>query len=137
MIYKYALENHLEETKQQTTSRGGSIAALDEYNIQYIQFVYVCHELISAEANSIGESIEISKVLKRQLESKRNQFWFMKALTIDLSKVDSSPYINYIESKIKEINYYMEKKTLPPLDHKYIDKKDCYFCLYNKICDRY
>jgi CRISPR/Cas system-associated exonuclease Cas4 (RecB family) len=61
----------------------------------------------------------------------------MKALTIDLSKVDSNQYVSYIEDKIKEINLYLDKKTPPPLDHKYIDKKDCYFCLYNKICNNY
>jgi hypothetical protein len=74
MIYKYALENHLEETKKQATSRGGSLATLDKYNIEYIQFVYVCHELISAEADTIEQSIEMSKVLKRQLDSRRNPF---------------------------------------------------------------
>ena len=138
MIYKYIIENHLEETRNQPSSRAGSsLALLDKYNIDYIQFIYVCHELISAEAETISESIDMSKVLKRQLESRRNPFWFMKTLTIDLTKFDATPYVDYIKAKINAINTYLESNQPPPLDHKYINKKDCYFCLYNKICSNY
>jgi CRISPR/Cas system-associated exonuclease Cas4 (RecB family) len=137
IVYKYLLENYLDIVKQQKPSRSGSVPSLDKYNIQYIQFIYVCHELLTAESNTIGESVEYAKALKRQLESKRNPFWFIKVLTVDLSQHNIQPYMTYIESKIKEINYFLDHKTPPPLDNQYIDKKDCYFCLYNKVCNNY
>jgi len=137
MVYKYLLENYLDEIKQQTPSRNGSLPALDSYDIQYIQFIYICHELISADCNSLNESLLLSKALKKQLESKRNPFWFIKVLTIDLSKINYSSYIEYIDDKIKEINNHLSESSIPPLTNKYIDEKDCYFCLYNKICKNY
>jgi hypothetical protein len=137
IFYKYMLENHLEIMKKQAPTRSGSAPALDFYNIDTIQLVYVCHELIAAEANTIGESVERAKILKRQLESKKNPFWFIKTLTIDLNKVNVEPYINHIKEKLAFILNSLETNTIPPLDSKFIDKKDCYFCLYNKICNNH
>jgi len=137
MVYKYLLENYLDEIKQQKPSRNGSLPALDSYDIQYVQFIYVCHELVSADCNSLSEALLLSKALKKQLESKRNPFWFIKVLTIDLNKINHLSYIEYVDDKIKEINKHLSETTVPPLTNKYIDEKDCYFCLYNKICKNY
>jgi hypothetical protein len=137
MLYKHLLENYLDIVKQQKPSRNGSLPKLNSYNIKYIQFIYICHELIAADADSISESLALSKTLKKQLDSRNNPFWFIKSLTIDLSKIDSNVYINLISDKITQINYHLNNKTIPSLDNQYIDKKDCYFCLYNKICNNY
>ena len=137
IMYKYVLENYLEIAKQQPPTRGGGVPKLDKYDIQYIQFVYICHELICAEADSFEQSLEFTKTLKRQMDSQRNPFWFIKVLTIDLSKVNVEPYESYIKDKLQVLNHFLSTNTIPPLDNKYIDKKDCYFCLYNKICDNY
>lgn len=133
-VYKWLLENYLDVMKLQPPSRSGVVPKLDKYDIQTIQFVYVCHELIAAEADTIGESIEAGKVMKRQLDSKRNQFWFMKVLTVDLTKIDMNPYLNYIKEKQQHIKYFLDNKIVPPLDNKFIDRKDCFFCMYSKIC---
>ena len=133
-FYKYLLENYLDIMKLQPPSRSGSVPKQKQYDIQYIQFIYVCHELIAAEHNSIGESVEAAKVLKRQLESKRNPFWFIKVLTVDLSTMNVEPYTNYIREKHAHILNSIETNTIPPLDSKYIQVSDCYFCLFNKIC---
>jgi len=137
IIYKYLLEHYLEEIKQQKPSRNGTLPKLDKYDIQYIQFIYVCHELIAADCHSISESLNISKVLKKQLESKRNPFWFIKTITIDTNTIDIDNYFDTIRDKINQINHHLSKSIVPPLDNKYINTKDCYFCLYNKICNNY
>lgn len=134
LFYKYLLENYLDIMKKQVPSRSGSIPKQSKYDITTIQIIYICHEVIAAESNSIGESIEASKVLKRQLESKKNPFWFIKVLTLDLLKMNIDPYNNYIRDKHAYILNSLKTNTIPPLDSKYIDKSSCYFCLYNKIC---
>jgi hypothetical protein len=137
VVYKYLIENYLDIIKKQKPSRNGSIPKLDKYNITHIQFIYVCHELIAAEAETFEESVKLAKDLKRQLNSQRNPFWFLKALTIDLTKINIDPYVSYISDKIATIYQFLDRDEIPPLDHKYIDKKDCYFCMYNKICGNY
>ena len=50
---------------------------------------------------------------------------------------DNSPKLKYKgsinDNKIKTINNYLGNSILPEEDDPYIDTKQCYFCLYNKI----
>jgi hypothetical protein len=95
--------------------------------------IYICHELFSSDKN-LDESVAESKLLKKSLNSKYNYMWFIKVLNYDLTKFDFSTHISILQEKIIELNNYMDKKAIPPMSHKYTDKKKCFFCLYSKTC---
>jgi len=134
MMYKYILENYLDECKQQTNTRTPP-PQLDEYNIDTIQFIYVAHDIIASDVESFAECMKIVKDVKKTLKSKNNQFFFMTSLVLRTDQFDTSPYINYIKEKIEAINYYIDRNKVPHVDNKFVDTKKCYFCLYNKNCE--
>lgn len=134
LLYKYLIDNFQDEIMLQQPSRGGKLPALPNYDIRYIQFVYICHELATADTNTIGESIKFSKDLKRMLGSKNNPFFFLTTLTIDTHQMDITPYYDYIKSKISELNKYLENGQVPSMDHPHIDTNSCFFCLYKVPC---
>lgn len=131
---KYLLENHLEESKQQQTR--SRPPKLDKYDIRYIQLLYVAHDLTSAECKSMSECVELSRQVKKLLNSKNNPFYYMNVVTIDLNVIDVSPHINYVVSKLNAINKYLNTNTLPPMDDPFINNKSCYFCLYKRVCSQ-
>jgi hypothetical protein len=134
MLYKYLLDNFQDEIMQQKPSRGGKLPALPNYDLRYLQFVYVCHELATADTESIGESIKFSKDLKRMLGSKKNPFFFLTTVTIDTHQMDITPVYDYIKSKISELNKFLDNGQTPPMDHPHIDEGSCFFCLYKVPC---
>jgi hypothetical protein len=133
-LYKYLLENHLEEAKQQAPTRGGTIALLDEYNIEYFQFIYVCHELLADETESMSEAIKYAKNLKKLSGSKKDPFWFIQTINVDLRNIDMSIYEKIIVEKLDAILYHLNNNKLPELDSKFIDKGACFFCIHSSIC---
>jgi hypothetical protein len=137
VFYKYLLETYLEEIKQQQPSRNGSLPKLDKYNIKYIQLIYVCHELISSDSSTLNEDLKFSKELKRKLDSKRNPFWFITTLTVDLSKTNIKVYENYLMEKYKTIKTAIDSNVIIPMSNQFIDTKGCYFCVYKQICEKY
>lgn len=136
MYYKYLLENHLEEAQQQKNLRSPA-PKLSSYNIEYIQLIYVAHDICSADCKSVSESIEVSKKVKKMLNSRRNQFHYITAITLDLSRIDTDPYMDYITGKLKAINDHLNNNTVPPMNNPYINTKGCYFCIYKNICSQY
>jgi hypothetical protein len=138
LLYKYLLENHLDELKKQKPTHGGTIPKLEKYNIEYIQLVYVCHELVSADSASLSESVKFATNLKKSLESRRNPFWFITCNTIDLKKqeADVNEKISLINEKIDLINEHLDKGTVPDINNKFVDKKACFFCLYKDVCKK-
>jgi hypothetical protein len=134
VLYKYLIENHLEEAKQQAPTRGGSTALLDEYNIEYMQFIYVAHDLISSDTDSISEAIKHSKNLKKLSGARRNPFWFMQTVNVDLRNLDISLYENIINRKINEMVKYLAGNKVPEMDHEFIDKGACFFCIHSQLC---
>jgi len=137
MSYKYALETHLTEAKDPRIKirRGSSKPKFDKYDIQKIQFIYVAHDITATDVDTFGEILERIKQLKRVLNSKSNSFFFMTTLVVNLTEEISKPYLEYVESKIKHINYYIDNNKLPDESDPYIDKSKCYFCMYSKMCD--
>lgn len=139
ILYRYLLENHLEESLSQQLSEDElkkyNIPKLNKYNIKVLQFIYVCHELVSAEAGTIEQDIEFSKRLRKFLNSRNNEFWFIKEIKLDLNNFNIEKIENYVKDKLKELNQYYFNKELPPIDNKFVDKKSCFFCLFKQICE--
>ena len=141
LIYKHLLENYIDkifETKNEIDPDGLKYnwPKYNEYNIKYIQFIYVAHDLISSEADTIQETLMLLKQMKRQLNSRNNKFFFIKEVTINVG--ENMDELNKIErelmNKLKLINYYLDKVKIPDLDGEYIDRSSCYFCPYKEIC---
>lgn len=133
MLYKYLLENHLEECKQQTDTRTLP-PQLDKYDIDTLQFIYVAHDVISADAESFSESMKTVKEVKQLLKSRFNQFFFITSLVLDVNQFDTVPYMEFITKKIDRINWYIDNNKFPTDEDEFVDKSKCYFCLYSKTC---
>lgn len=133
MMYKYVIENHLEECKKQTKTRTPP-PKLDEYNIDTLQFIYVAHDVMSADVESFSECMKIVKDVKKMLTSKKNQFFFMTSLVLKTDQFDVTPYMDYVKKKIERINWYIDRNKFPTLDDEFVDKNKCYFCLYHQNC---
>lgn len=137
MSYKYALENHLQEAKDPKIKirKGSSKPRYDKYDIQKIQFIYVAHDITTTDVDSFSEVLERIKQLKRLLNSKSNSFFFITTLVVNLTNEISKQYLEYVENKIKYINYYVDNNKLPESSDPFVDKSKCYFCLYSPMCD--
>lgn len=138
MVYKYILENYLDETRDPEIKirTGTRKPKLDKYDIQTVQFIYIAHDVTANDVENFGEALERIKELKRLLNSKSNSFFFMTTLVIDTINNIVDDYIKYVENKIKAINYYVENNILPPTDDPFIDKSACFFCMYKDICQK-
>jgi hypothetical protein len=137
VFYKYLLENHIDEIRQQQPTRSGRLPKYDNYDIKYIQLIYLCHELIASDSSTLSEDIKFSKNLKRKLDSKRNPFWFLTTLTVDLTKIDIKIYEDYILEKYKTIKHSIDSNNIISMDNKFIDTKGCFFCVYKNVCEQY
>lgn len=135
LLYKYLLETYIDESRNQEIEKDKyHLPKLDSYDIKTIQMIYVCHELFSSNSVTLDEAVNDAKKLKKQLNSKYNYMWFIKTLNYDLTTHDYSPYIDMLKDKIDELNKYLDKREIPPMNHKYTDTKKCFFCLYSKPC---
>lgn len=135
MFYRWLIHNYLEEIQQQPIENLRTPAPkLPKYNIDTIQVIYAAHDLISSETGSISEALKHAAAVKKVLNSKYNQFYYITAVTIDLNTVPNvHEYDAYIEEKVMTINEYMSMNKIPPMDNKFV-KDSCFFCLYKKIC---
>lgn len=135
LLYRYLLEHHIDEAKSQDVDlKKYSLPKHDKYNITNIQMIYVCHELFSSDYNTLDQAVQESKELKRQLKSKYNTMWFIKVINYDLVKSNFDPHVEMIKDKINESNKFLQAKMVPTMDHKYVDPKKCFFCLYKNHC---
>jgi hypothetical protein len=135
LLYRYLLENYIDEAKQQDIDlKKYNLPVHDKYDITTIQMIYVCHELFSSDYSSLDQAVAESKELKKQLNTKYNYMWFIKAINYDMTAADYSSHIAMLADKIKVSNEFIQSNTIPPLNHKYVDKKKCFFCLYKKNC---
>jgi len=134
MTYKYILENYLKEAQTANVKRRTQPPILEHYKIDTLQFIYVCHEILASDIEDFGQMLNNIKHIKKSLNSKSNSFFFMTALTVNLTDEISKPYIDFIHDKIKRINWYLSNNKQPTSDDPYVDTKKCFFCLYNDIC---
>lgn len=135
-LYKYIIENYLDEIKSVPLDEiRTQPPKLDSYNIDTFQIIYVAHDVISTDFESISDMYKYISWFKKVVNSKDNQFYFICCLDF---KLDSIPNLNglidEIKEHIKEINYYVNNSTIPPMNHKFVNKKMCYFCQYGQIC---
>lgn len=135
MVYKYVLENYLEEAKSGKVKTRTQPPKLNKYKIDTIQFIYVCHQLVCSDIESLSLDNKMAIEIKKQLSSKHNPFFFITELTIDLNEFDPEPYINWIKSKIDAINGYVQNNKLPTNEDPFVDLKKCFFCPYTNCCE--
>jgi hypothetical protein len=136
MTYKYVLETFLDEMKRQPLqSLRTEPPAADEYNIKHLQFIYVAHDIISADLESVQDNKTAVAALKRELKSSKNKFSFITCITYDLTRIPNvDDYTNYIKNKIEMINDHLSSNKTPMMDNPFINKKSCYFCKYKDQC---
>jgi hypothetical protein len=141
VLYKHLLENDLEESSKQDFTeeeiRKYNFPKHESYKIKTIQFIYICHELVCADTESIEQDIEFSKRLKKFLKSKNNKFWFIKTIELNLENFNIVNIENHVTDKLKELQKYHSVKQIPDMNNKYVDLKSCFFCLFKETCSRY
>lgn len=135
MTYKYVLENFLTEAKDESIKTRSNKPALDYYNIDTLQFIYLAHDITASDIDDFSMALKIVDSIKKQLNSKRNPFYFITSMVLDTNTFDAEPYYDFIRRKIKEINGFLDSNTLPPGDNEFVNRKKCFFCHYYKICD--
>ena len=136
LIYKYLLENHIDKID---TSK--SNLKIQEYKFQYIQFIYIAHDLISADIESISQQLQLVNHLKKNIfkyelsNHPDKRFFFMNTITIDLSDDNISRELQIIENelsqKLNDILTNYHKSTLS----ENVDTSQCFFCPYKHICE--
>lgn len=135
MAYKYVLENHLEETKDESIKTRTPKPKQDEYKIDTLQFIYLAHDITASDIEDFSVALKVVKSVKQQLKSRYNPFYFITSVILDTTCFDSKPYVDFITGKITSINNYLDTNTLPPGDDPYVNRKKCFFCHYSSICD--
>lgn len=135
MTYKYVLENYLDEIKNPGAAIRTPPPALDKYEIDTIQLIYVAHDISASDCENFGQAIQLMKEVKQKLNSKFNQFYFITTVVLKLDTFDPQPYLDYIRRKIDAINYYVDNNKLPGIDDEFVDTKKCFFCLYRPTCE--
>jgi len=135
MFYRWLLHNHLDEIQAQPEANLRTPAPkLPKYNIDTIQLIYAAHDLISSETGSISEALKHAAAVKKVLNSKYNQFYYITAVTIPLDTLPNiQEYDDFISEKVQAINEHLNMNKIPGMDHKFV-KNSCFFCLYKKIC---
>lgn len=134
LTYKYILENYLEEAKTHKEKTRTQKPIQDKYNIDYLQFIYIAHDLLSSDVETLDEAIKTTKHVKKVLNSRHNTFYFMTSLIINLNHCQVADHLEYIDKKIKRVNYYIDNNLDVRSDDEFIDPSSCYFCLYSSIC---
>lgn len=135
MTYKHMLENHLEEAKNSDIKTRTVKPALNEYKIDTLQFIYLAHDITASDIEDFSVALEVVKTVKKQLNSRRNPFYFITSLVLDTNCFDQKPYVDFITDKLTQINHFLDNKKLPPGDNEYVNRKKCFFCHYSPICD--
>lgn len=139
MTYTYIINNYLSEIQSDDTKipeYAGLKPQLQKYETKQIQFIYLAHDIISSnETESLSAARKRIEELKKQIKSKNNPFFFITTLTINLTDEIKEKTFEYIKNKFNEIHFYMNNHIDPDPNSIYINKKNCYFCLYSEICN--
>lgn len=135
MTYKYILENHLEEAKDESINTRTNKPSQESYKIDTLQLIYLAHDITASDIEDFSVALKTVKVVKKQLNSKYNPFYFISSIVLDTNCFDQQPYVDFISGKLNRINKYLDTNTLPQKDDPYINRKKCFFCHYSHICD--
>lgn len=137
MTYQYILETYLDEIQQDDViihNGMGDKPKLKNYDIKQLQFIYVAHDMVSSNAESYAAMVELAKSVKTSLNSKRNPFFFITTLIIDLTDEIKENCHKWISEKINDVHHYMKTDTFPKKTARYVDHNGCYFCPYKYVC---
>jgi len=134
LFFRWLLHNHLDEAKAQplNTLRSNP-PKLDKYHIRYIQYIYVAHDIVSSDVSSMSQALSLVTQMKKLLNSKKNKFFFITALTLDLQNIDISQQELNLVDKLNTINYCLNNNVIPNKNNKFV-KDSCFFCLYKSVC---
>lgn len=133
--YQYVLSKYLPEVKTAEVKKSyGEKPKLDTYNIKKIQFLYISHDLISSQVETYTEMMERIRTLKQNLDSKKNPFFFITSVVVDLDDELVHKFHEFIEGKFDDIHHYLKMETNPAEGARYINTKNCFFCPYKTIC---
>jgi hypothetical protein len=132
LVYKTLIEEHLEEIMKQSVTRPGTY--LPKLSFYTIQFIYVCHELLADNNEDVSKQVKYATKIKKMLNSKQDQLWFLTTIEIDLTKNDYNFEQQKIKQKTQEVLKFLNKKEIPPMDNSFVDTSQCYFCLFKKVC---
>jgi hypothetical protein len=135
MTYKYVIENHLVEAKKKEIKTRTAKPVLDEYKIDTLQFIYLAHDITASDIEDFSVALKVFDNVKKQLNSRSNPFYFITSLVLDTNCFDQEPYVTFIKDKLEQINWFLDNNKLPPGDNDYVNRKKCFFCHYNPICD--
>lgn len=134
--YFYMLKNHLDEARSAEIYHGmGDKPKLDAYDVRKMQFLYIAHDIISSQAESYSEMMEYVKIVKQNLNSKKNSFFFITSLVVDLTDDIIDTYSTYVRNKFDDIHHYMNTMTSPSRESRFVNTKNCFFCPYKEICE--
>lgn len=133
MAYKYILENHLKEAQDLNIETRSPKPKYENYQIEKIQFIYIAHDIVAADVENMAQALMLVKNVKKLLSS--NKFNFIHSLVLDVNSFDPTPYMTYVENKIKTINWYLDNNKFPDSSDPYINPKACFFCLYSNQCN--
>ena len=136
IIYRYMLHHYLEEIQSLKLRKKASYKppSLKKYNINKIQFIYVAHDLVADDTEDFSVALKKIAMLKKQLTSRTNKFFFITSLVIDINDEIAKPFEDRMLGKLKRINEYVETNRFPTINDPYVDKTKCFFCLYKEIC---
>jgi len=140
VFYRWLLQNHLAEIKQQKPTHGGTLPSLPNYdNVKNIVLLYVCHELIAGDDNeSMAEAVKFGTNLRRYAKKENpgpNDFWFILPLTIKTDDIDIAGYEKHLTDKLDAILEHYYAKKIPDMSNPYVDTSKCFFCGFKSICN--
>src|SRR6056297_1016635 len=134
LFYKMLLTNYLKECKSQNRENLRSDPPkLDEYNIRFLQLIYVAHDINAADCTSLNDAVNKARQIRKMLQTKSNPFSYMCVMTTDLNSIDVSSHMKYIIDKVNSINWYVENQKIPPMSDPFVNKKSCFFCLFKDV----
>lgn len=136
ITYSYLIEEHIEESRNQRLEHNRyNLPKLNNYFIETVQMIYVCHELFAADA-TIAESVKDAAELRKKLNSKYKNLWMLDVLNYDVNTKDYQQIKSDVKEKIEQLNIFFANKKIPQMSNKFIDKKKCFFCLYGDVCKK-
>ena len=67
VLYKYILENYLEEIKSSKVKCRSSKPKYDHYEIERLQFIYISHDILTQDIDDFGKALHRVEEVKKKL----------------------------------------------------------------------
>ena len=139
MTYSFILEKFCDETRSSESKKriykGGCQPKLEKYNINKIQFIYIAHDIFSADLESTEETLVKLNKIKKKIRTKNNPFYFISSLVLNITEEEKIKTFSWIEEKFNTIHKYITSNTDPTSDDPFLDTTGCFFCRYKQVCN--